>query len=187
MEFYFICYIFGAECGIIMIGVHGGMYEVNTVVMHKREGLCTINGIVDMGGKKYFQLNAKRGEGDNIYVPVETADGIIRPLMSKEVANSILLYMRDLSDEIIANTKQRRDYFKKKLLSGNVEDIVYLAKQLYLYNTEKDLPADVHFGSIDIELLEQATNILFDEFEYIFNLNREGIYDYINQILSSTK
>ncbi|MCD8195196.1 MAG: hypothetical protein LUD22_02755 [Coprobacillus sp.] len=170
-----------------MIGVHGGMYEVNTVVMHKREGLCTINGIVDMGGKKYFQLNAKRGEGDNIYVPVETADGIIRPLMSKEVANSILLYMRDLSDEIIANTKQRRDYFKKKLLSGNVEDIVYLAKQLYLYNTEKDLPADVHFGSIDIELLEQATNILFDEFEYIFNLNREGIYDYINQILSSTK
>lgn len=163
------------------------MYEINSVVMHKREGLCTINGIVEMGGNKYFLLSAKRGDGDNIYVPVDNANGIIRPLMSQEVANSLLLYMRDLSDDIIANTKQRRDYFKKRLLSGNAEDIVYLAKQLYLYNTEEELPADVHFGSIDIELLEQATNILYDELEYIFKLNREGIYNYINQILSSAK
>ncbi len=161
------------------------MYEVDSVVIHKHEGLCTIQGIVDMGGKKYYLLKAKRGDNENIYVPVENADTIIRTLMTKKAADSILKYMAGLSDDIIANTKQRRDYFKKKLLSGQIEDIVYLAKQLYLYDTKKDLPADVHFGNLDIELLEQATNILYDELEYIFNLNRDGIYNYISSYLSS--
>ncbi len=164
------------------------MYEVNSLVIHRREGLCDIVDITNINGKQYYTLKARRGDGENIYVPVDNANAIIRDIMSVESADKMLMYMKSLNDEIIANTKQRRDYFKKKLSSGSIHDIIYLAKQLYLYYQElddNDLPDNVKFGPIDIELLESAENILFDELELTYNVPRESLRSYIINRMNS--
>ncbi|MCD8204352.1 MAG: CarD family transcriptional regulator [Coprobacillus sp.] len=164
------------------------MYEVNSLVIHRREGLCDIVDIKDINGKQYYLLKARRGDGENIYVPVDNANAIIRDIMSVESADRMLLYMKSLNDEIITNTKQRRDYFKKKLSSGSIHDIMYLAKQLYLYYgdvSEDGVSEDIKFGPLDIELLESAEDILFDELELTYNVPRDSLRDYIINRMNS--
>ncbi len=155
------------------------MYSNGDIVVHHREGLCTIEGTTNIRGDEYYLLKAKRGSDENIYVPIATADSIIRPVMTIESADRVLKYMSELSDDMIANTKQRRDLFKKRLLNGSVEDIVYLAKQLFLYRTLAAMPENVKFGVLDIELLETAENILFDELELTYGIEKSKMFDYI--------
>ena len=110
------------------------MFQINEVVVHYREGIAKIYDRVTINGTEYFLLKAKRGDDISIYVPVEKAFSIIRPVMDKENAIGILKYMKSMEVEFNANTKQRRDLYKKKLLSGNVYDLAYLSRQLYFFN-----------------------------------------------------
>ncbi len=163
------------------------MYPINSVVVHRREGLCVVTATKDINGEPYYILSAKRGSGESLYVPIAKADQIIRGVMSIENADRVLEYMCTLSDDIIANTKQRRDYFKKKLLNGTTEDIVYLAKQLYLYRTLAQMPENVRFGPLDIELLESAENILFDEFEITYGVEKSKMFDFIRSRINEMR
>ncbi|MCD8209441.1 MAG: CarD family transcriptional regulator [Coprobacillus sp.] len=155
------------------------MYPVNSIVVHRREGLCVVNATTEINGEPYYVLSAKRGAGESLYIPIAKADQLIRSVMSVENADRVLKYMCTLSDDIIANTKQRRDNFKKRLLNGSTEDIVYLARQLYLYRTLAQMPDNVRFGSLDLELLETAENILFDEFEITYGVDKSKMFDFI--------
>ena len=60
------------------------MFKVNDSVIHCREGLSTIVGVNNMNGKDYFLVSVNRNSGETIYVPVDTANNIIRPLMNKK-------------------------------------------------------------------------------------------------------
>ena len=62
------------------------MFKISDSVIHCREGLSTIVGIKDMNGKDYFLVSVNHNSGETIYVPVDTASSIIRPLMSKQEA-----------------------------------------------------------------------------------------------------
>ena len=101
--------------------------------------------------------------------------------MDKENADGILMYMLQLEEEFNANTKQRRDDFKRRIASGNILDIVYLVKQLYLYQTAEQLPEKVKFGPVDFDILESAKNMLLDELAITYDVDRDKITDYIDK------
>ena len=105
------------------------MFKINDSVIHCREGLSTIIAINSMNGKDYFLVSVKHNSGETIYVPVETAESIIRPLMDKKAADELLKYIKKIKKDFNANTKQRRDAYKKKLSSGDVKEIAYLYRQ----------------------------------------------------------
>ena len=99
------------------------MFKISDNVIHCREGLSTIVGIKDMNGKDYFLVSVNHNSGETIYVPVDTASSIIRPLMSKQEADDLLRYIKDIEKDFNSNTKQRRDAYKRKLSSGDVKEI----------------------------------------------------------------
>ena len=70
------------------------MFKINDSVIHCREGLSTIIAINNMNGKDYFLVSVKHNSGETIYVPVETAESIIRPLMDKKAADELLKYIK---------------------------------------------------------------------------------------------
>jgi RNA polymerase-interacting CarD/CdnL/TRCF family regulator len=157
------------------------MFKVNDIVVHYRDGLAVITGTANMSGIDYFTLKAKRTNNVAIYVPVANATKIIRPVMDKENADGILMYMLQLEEEFNANTKQRRDDFKRRIASGNILDIVYLVKQLYLYQTAEQLPEKVKFGPVDFDILESAKNMLLDELAITYDVDRDKVTDYIDK------
>lgn len=151
-------------------------------VIHCRDGLAVIIDETVMADKSYFIVHTVRGSGENIYVPQDRAEQIIRFVMDEKEANKLLDFMKTIELDFNPNTKQRRDAIKKRLLSGDVKDCAYLFKQLYFYNTLKD--GSIKFGQLDIDMLSYASNNLLDEFAISFGKNRDEIEEFIYKKIS---
>ncbi|MFA6675546.1 MAG: hypothetical protein WCS49_01545 [Bacilli bacterium] len=159
-------------------------FKVNDEVMHCRDGLSVIIGTKEMGGKTYFLVRANRNDAETIYVPFNSIDDIIRPIMSKEEADKLLIKISEVEKEFNPNTKQRRDAYKRKLCSGDVEDVAYLFAQLRTY---RDNPEGVKLGPADVDMLEYATNFILDEFSTCYGVKRDKILDFIDQRIKELK
>lgn len=159
------------------------MFNINDVVVHYREGLSTILSINKMNEKDYFLLKVNRvTDSETIYVPVETADNIIRHILNEKEADKLLKYLKGINIEYNANTKQRRDFYKKMLSSGKVKDIAYLYRQLYFYyKTGGEESQTMKLGPVDIEMLSNAKNILLDELALSYKVKRDTIDSFIEK------
>ena len=155
------------------------MYKVNDKVIHAREGLSTIMSIAEMAGNEYFVVKADRGGGENIYVPVNNTGSLIRPIMSADSADEVINYMKTVQAEFISNTKQRRDQYKRRLLSGNVYDLAYLSRQLYFFNYYNNNGQVVKLGPTDIQMLINAETILYDELALSYQKPRDEIEEFV--------
>lgn len=158
------------------------MFEINEAVIHYREGLSTIIGINQINGVDYFLLRVNKVNAETIYVPIDTASNIIRPIMSEKEADSVLKYIKGIKKDYNPNTKQRRDSYKRRLSSGEVKEIAYLYKQLgYYYQAGGENNTEIKLGPVDIEMLNTAKNILLDELALSYKVNREDIDKYIEK------
>ena len=150
-------------------------YKVGDRVIHSREGLSTIMSETQIAGNDYFVVVADNGDRENIYVMKSRTDIIIRPLMSKEEVNKVFDYMKTIGPEFISNTKQRRDQYRRKLLSGSVYDLAYLSRQLYFYLYLNEQGQTVKLGPTDLQMLRDAEKILFDELAISLNVTPEEL------------
>ena len=158
------------------------MFKINDSVIHCREGLSTIIAMNNMNGKDYFLVRTNQAAAETIYVPVDTAKNIIRPIMNEKEADEVLKYIKSIKKEFNTNTKQRRDAYKKRLSSGDVKDIAYLYRQLYFYEKIGGENNDeIKLGPVDIEMLAYAKNMLLDEFALTYKVDRNDIESYIEK------
>ncbi len=172
-------------CGII-VNVRGVfMFAINEMVVHYRDGLAQITGETEMEGKEYYLLKAYRGDGTTFYVPKDNAIQTIRPIMDIENADGILAYMKNLVEEFNANTKKRRDDFKRRIASGNILDIAYLVKQLYLYRHTSPEEAGAKFGPVDFSILEKARDMIYDELAVVYGIDRSQVSSFVEQRMAS--
>lgn len=160
------------------------MFKVNDKVVHSREGLSTIVNTTKMCDREYFVIHADAGKGENIYVLINNTANIIRPIMKKNEAKVVVEYMKTVVAEFIDNTKQRRDTYKRKLLSGNVNDLAYLSRQLYFYDFYNSHGQLVKLGPTDLQMLRDAHKILFDEFALSFGISRDRIENFVSELLA---
>jgi len=161
------------------------MFKINDSVIHCREGLSTIVSMNNMNGRDYFLVSVGRNSGETIYVPVETADNIIRPLMDKKEADELLKYIKKIKKEFNGNTKQRRDAYKKMLSSGNVKEIAYLYRQLYFYEQiGGENNTEIKLGPVDIDMLSYAENMLMDELSITYGVERGEVKAFVQQRIS---
>lgn len=158
-------------------------FNVGDKIVHAREGLSTITGETSISGNEYFVVHSDKGSNENIYVLKARAENIIRPVMSKEEALEVVEYMKSVPAAFISNTKQRRDIYKRKLLSGDVNDLAYLTRQLYFFNFYNANGQLVKLGPTDLQMLKDAESILFDEFALSFNVDRESVKDVVAKLM----
>ena len=156
-------------------------FKLNDLVMHCREGLSTIVDTKVMGENEYFLVKANRGSGETIYVPKNRTSAIIRHLMNEEEADELLKYAKTIEKDFNSNTKQRRDAFKRKLSSGDIKEIAYLAIQLFHYEQLSEEEREVRFGPVDLDMLQYASNMILDEAAITYNVDRDKIKDFLNE------
>ena len=159
-------------------------YKINDRVVHAREGLSTITNITTMMDRDYYVVVADKGDRENIYVLKERTENIIRPIMTHEEGMKVVEYMKTVKAEFISNTKQRRDQYRKRLLSGNVLDLAYLSRQLYFFNYYNSHGQVVKLGPTDLQMLKDAEKVLFDELALSFKVSRELVDQKIAELLA---
>ena len=159
-------------------------YKINDRVVQSRDGLATIKDITTIAGNEYFVIVSDKGDRENIYVLTSRTENIIRPIMSEEESTAVINYMKTVKAEFISNTKQRRDQYRRRLLSGNVYDLAYLSCQLYFFNYYNAHGQLVKLGPTDLQMLKDAESVLFDEFAISLGVSREKIADKVASLLS---
>jgi len=150
-------------------------FDVNDTVMHFREGLAHITEKRRMNEKDYFIIRVVRDQSEIVYVPVDTAQAVIRHVSTLEEAQELIEYIRTVKPEYITNTKQRRDGFKRRLGSGNVRDLAFLSRQLYFFKHPEEIEVPVKFGPADVEMLKYATTTMYDELAITYSVDRDNI------------
>ena len=145
-------------------------FNVNNEVIHCREGLSTIIGSKEMNGKEY---------------PVDSADSIIRHIMTVKEADELLKLVKKIGKDFNTNTKQRRDAYKKRLSSGDVKDIAYLYRQLFFYNKLGENNDEIKLGPVDLDMLNYAKNMLLDELAITYKQPRESVEKFIDERIAS--
>ena len=160
-------------------------FSVNNEVIHCREGLSTIIGSKEMNGKEYFLVQVNRISGETFYVPVDSADSIIRHIMNVKEADELLKLVKKIGKDFNTNTKQRRDAYKKRLSSGDVKDIAYLYRQLFFYNKLGEDNGEIKLGPVDLDMLNYAKNMLLDELAITYKQSRESVEKYVEERISS--
>ena len=158
-------------------------FKVGDKIIHSREGLSTIIGETTIAGNEYFVVHSDKGSKENIYVMKERTNNIIRPVMNKAEAMMVIEFMKSVPAAFISNTKQRRDIYKKKLLSGDVNDLAYLSRQLYFFNYYNANGQLVKLGPTDLQMLKDAESILFDELALSFDVSRDLVADTVARLM----
>lgn len=158
-------------------------YKVGDRVVHSREGLSTIKDIASISGNEYFVVVSDKGDRENIYVLKNRTENIIRPIMTLDEANELIAYMKSVEAEFISNTKQRRDQYRKRLLSGVVKDLAYLTKQLYFFNYYNSIGQVVKLGPTDLQMLKDAERVLYDELAISFQIDRDLVSQKVESLI----
>ena len=160
-------------------------FNVNNEVIHCREGLSTIIGSKEMNGKEYFLVQVNRISGETFYVPVDSANYIIRHIMTVKEADELLKLVKKIGKDFNTNTKQRRDAYKKRLSSGDVKDIAYLYRQLFFYDKLGENNDEIKLGPVDLDMLNYAKNMLLDELAITYKQQRESVEKFVEERISS--
>lgn len=166
------------------------MFHVGDTVIHRTDGVCKVVATMEMEGAepgimcKYLHLSPRKDEGSCIYVPLERAQDLLRPAMSKESATRLLAHMGEVELLEIKNEKTREMEYKEILKSGDCLSLTGMIKALHERKEErkakkKGLP------SVDERYLKLAENLICSELSVPLNLSMQQTEERIRALVGA--
>lgn len=160
------------------------MFKVNDVVVYGAQGVCQIIGTeerkIDGENKKYFVLKPKNDKGATCYVPTwnEKALSKMRKVMTKEDVDALIDLMPNKKPAWIENENERREIYKRILTSVDQAAILSMTQALFLRKKEREAEGKrLHMS--DERFLKDAEQLLHNEWQYVLNVDKEGLMTYI--------
>lgn len=160
------------------------MFSVGNIVSYGMQGICEISEITEKKFKsnviKYYVLVPVFDKSSKIFVPIEneTLTSKMRRILSKDEILNIIESMPDNEIIWIENDNERKEKYKEILSGGDRTKIVKLIKTLYLHQKhQKQIGKKLHIS--DERLLKEAEKLLYDEFAFVLNIDRNDVLSYI--------
>lgn len=123
-----------------------------------------------------------------LFVPVESREleARMRRILSADQVYSMIKAMPEETPIWIEDEGSRTRVYKEILLKGDHRKIVKLIKTLYLHQQEqKKIGKNLHKS--DERFLKDAENLLYDEFAYVLNIEREQVLPFIQEQIEMGK
>lgn len=161
------------------------MYQINCVVVYGLHGVCRIADITekDFSGQEeiYYILKPIFDDRSTFFVPVKNESAHkLRPLLSSDEVKSLINSIARQDVIGIDDEKHRKDAYKKIIEGGDRCEMMRLIKTLYLRKIEQQ-KAGKKQHIIDEHFMKEAETILFDEFAYVLEIEKEDIIPYIKK------
>ena len=164
------------------------MYQKGDYINYGGHGVCRIEDITSMNfgggaGKSYYVIQPIAPGSATIYFPVDSPKAVerMRPLLSKEEIDAIILSVKDEQMTWIADRKQRTAQFQQILSRRDERELLLLASCLHQRQMEKPLP------SSEMDMLRRVEHIIEQEFAFTLDLHAQQIGEYIREKLSQCK
>ena len=152
------------------------MYKIGEYLVY-RKSVCQVKEIKEKNGTNYYQLVPIDDASLKIEVPVEDKDKVLRNLITKEEIENLIKNMPNI-ELIDCNDRMIELEYRNLLATGNREDIIKVIKTAYLRNKTR-LENKKKMNEKDINYLEKAEKLLYNEFSIVLNLSLEDTRQYI--------
>lgn len=161
------------------------MFKVNDVITYGTQGVCRIEGteVKSVGGvkKTYFILKPVSDKGSTIFAPTDNAHVLskMRRLLTKDEIHKLIDSMPEKDAQWIANENERKEYYKSVLAQGDRLELMKLIKAIYVHKKEREAEGKrLHMS--DERFFKDAEQILYDEFQYVLDLeSKDALLRYI--------
>jgi CarD family transcriptional regulator len=161
------------------------VFQINQLVVYPSQGVGRVERIESQiigGVKAEFYIVRILSNNVTLMVPVKNAVNVgLRPVCSLRTGQTIFESLRDRSEftgYTGQNWNRRYREYSEKLKSGDLADVAYVLKELFLIGRDKELS----FG--ERRLLEQAMNLVSMELAYAVNRDQEAIKSDITEMFS---
>ena len=152
------------------------MYKIGEYLVY-RKSVCQVKEIKEKKGTNYYQLVPIDDASLKIEVPVEDKDKVLRNLITKEEIENLVKNMPNI-ELIDCNDRMIELEYRNLLATGNKEDIIRVLKTAHLRNKAR-LENKKKIKEKDINYLEKAEKLLYNEFSIVLNLSLEDTKQYI--------
>ena len=162
------------------------MYNVNDAVVYSSYGVCVISAIEerDFSGEsvEYYVLRPVSDNKNTFYVPTSNEDlkNRMHSVCSRSEVEELISVMPDEDFIWIDNDFQRKEEYRRIIESGNRHQLIKLIKTLYI-RKQKLLEQHKKLHSADERFLNDAENMLYDEFAYALGIERDAVLPYIKE------
>ncbi|XPV75671.1 MAG: CarD family transcriptional regulator [Desulfovibrio sp.] len=159
------------------------MFSIDELVVYPSQGVGKVERIESQeigGATAEFYIVRVISNNVTVMVPVSNAINVgLRSVCSVEEGQGILDSLQDRSDftgYTGQNWNRRYREYSEKLKSGDLNDVAYVLKELFLIGKDKDLS----FG--ERRLLEQAMGLVSMELAFALDKDQEDVKDEITDM-----
>lgn len=161
------------------------MFKVNDLVVYPSQGVGKVERIETQeigGATAEFYIVRILSNNVTLMVPVINAHNVgLRHVCNLRMGQTIFESLKDRSDftgYTGQNWNRRYREYSEKLKSGDLSDVAYVLKELFLIGRDKELS----FG--ERRLLEQAMGLVSMELAYALDRDQEEIKDDIHEMFA---
>lgn len=160
------------------------MFEKGAYVIYGSNGICSIQGVTTLNlsgvdkNRKYYLLKPVYTPKSTVYTPVDMADTLLRPALSREEADLLIQAIPDIPPIVITNEKTLENTYKKYMRSNNCRCLVQLIKTIYLRKENRILKGH-KVTSLDNRYFSLAETSLYGELAVALDKPRDEIKSYI--------
>lgn len=166
------------------------MYQIDDVVVYGLHGVCRITEIEEkeFAGEShlYYTMHPIFDNRSIFFVPVdnEKSKKKVRTLLSSDEIKELIHTMPQQEDIKVSDEKHRKEVYKTIIESGDRCEIMRLVKTLY-ERREAQQKAGKKQHLVDERFMKEAETVLYDEFAYVLNIERDAVISYIQKELES--
>jgi len=161
------------------------VFKVNELVVYPSQGVGRVERVEsqEIGGVKAdFYIVRILSNNVTLMVPVANAENVgLRSVCNKKLGQEIFESLNDrtgFTGYTGQNWNRRYREYSEKLKSGDLSDVAYVLKELFLIGKDKELS----FG--ERRLLEQAMGLVSMELAYSVDRDQELIKEDINEMFA---
>ena len=161
------------------------MFQVNAVIIYGAQGVCKIIGTEEknVSGRKktYFVLKPVVDKGATIFVPTDNEQVLqkMRRLLTKDEIHKLIDSMRSENAVWVENENERKEIYRNILAKGDHLELIKMIKAIYAHKVQREVEGKrLHMS--DERFFKDAEQILYNEFQYVLDLNgKDDLMRYI--------
>lgn len=161
------------------------MFKLNELVVYPSQGVGRVERIETQeigGATAEFYIVRILSNNVTLMVPVKNAKNVgLRSVCTMRAGQTIFESLKDRSDftgYTGQNWNRRYREYSEKLKSGDLADVAYVLKELFLIGNDKELS----FG--ERRLLEQAMSLVSMELAFALNRDQDDVRDDIMEMFA---
>lgn len=160
------------------------MFDIGQQIVYGTTGVCIVNkiGPLDlssgMGDRIYYTLLPFYSKESTIYTPVDNEKIVMRPILTKEEAESLIQEIPEIDELWITDEKQREQNYKDALAKADCRELIRVIKTIYPRKQER-LAAGKKVTASDERYFNMAEDFLYKELAISLEMELDEVADYV--------